>query len=628
MGVNRANPGDASVNPQDQTQAPPVYGQPHQQNWQQQPQNGFGDPSQTQQPQRSNIGALRGFSRTVTRSGGSESAHAFIAKFQECLEGQLHKGTFTLLPLTPEVNGTILPAITVSKSTTIAGGTVVIGVHTLIVETKRLDARTINTQPNVQVPLESVPGDIYNDQMWQIVAKQMKDHYGQAAVIYEGSASVIPMEVDVEDKSTVNSIISYATDAAEGILRECVPELKRVFSADLLRGANGRTIARLDWNPPPVGTSAGLPIRNDVSITLSYSENQNQNDFSNNTVDLAIVDGYIDLNYVTPQAVGYGQIPTTQHYFPRFVITNIDSLIGQNTLELTLFSIACAAIIARNGAWTRVFQPKFGNATGNTNLRNLGAIGYDLPGLTNGGAGGNIDLTTDPGSVLDLINQAIHNHLIISFDIPETGELSWLQIVFHTAARGDQNSINTIVNAANTLTGNHFHNRLAMLPQRQIALDDQNRIHLGYYVENGQKIDIRTIDYLAMLNLVGGRDITIAHNYDRTYSPDMPLVERLDQRLRILNTATGEGGLHLKGYAQRITFPPAILDALIGSLQDAGVVVTPSNIHYDGQTQQRRTFQQLAPLAWQPQFGNFFYDGGTGWNNQYSMTPRFGSWSY
>src|SRR5690606_27028199 len=112
-----------------------------------------------------------------------------------------------------------------------------------------------------------------------------------------------------------------------------------------------------------------------------------------------------------------------------------------------------------------------------------------------------------------------------------------------------------------------------------VAVPEYNRIHLGYYTNaDGEMRDIRDIDYLALLNMIGGKDIRtveeVMDTFDRT---DIPVEIRLDRRYRILKEVLGDS-MVIKGYATRITFDAKFIEALIAACESAGINVRSGNI--------------------------------------------------
>ncbi len=160
------------------------------------------------------------------------------------------------------------------------------------------------------------------------------------------------------------------------------------------------------------------------------------------------------------------------------------------------------------------------------------------------------------------------------------GELSWIHQIFIAAANGDEYSYNSLIAAANNLTNGAFEQTFTNVYGNEVIChDDGNRIHLGYYVdEHGERRDLRDLDYLAVLNLVGKSNPAMVEEWENTFTQsEIPLEMRMERRRNIMK-ALYSGKMEVKGFARRITFNPNFIIALSQACERAGLVVRPGNL--------------------------------------------------
>ncbi len=484
-----------------------------------------------------------------------------------------------------------------------SSGQVHVAVYSMVVEASggKLPSRYINIG-NTPVEIEQVPGDTVNKELWDKTILFLRDVFGPQAQYHNAGAMVLPSELQPEDEIHIRNVSYMVTQALFTVMEHEVTGTMEPISVSMVdNGAN--VSASLDYNPADIENAVGLPLRSNLAVTMRASlSNGAQTSLHEQVLDLTRVDGYIDLIYVKPSAPAWGQPQQTQHYYPRYVITRLDSQVNLITLELQLLALSSAVLVGRNMAWSSVFLPRYN--VGEKDLRDIGAIGYE------------VNLTGDPNAqpariptksesfgrreLYNLITAAIVDSVVYSLDVEETGPLAWITQTFIAAANGDQLAYQAIVEAANNLTDGHFGR---MWNNGAIAQDDYNRIHLGYYIDHsGKRCDLRDLDYLAMLNLFGDRDMQAFHEWAATFEDaNIPLEIRLEKRMKIMRALLPD--LRLKGYARRITFTADFIATLEAAIQAAGLVVRPNNVQIiEGPSVHRGTFN-AQQFAVSPQVG-------------------------
>lgn len=522
-----------------------------------------------------------------------------------------------------KTRGGVGTCIVVSMSQQAANGRTMAAAHTIIIEASngQLPNRTINT-PNGVIEIPTVAGDAYTESLWEKVRAEVQG--GDKNVdVYDAVASVIPRELSPDDEHRTHMVLMFAVEACYRILQESMGT-STPFCLEAIPKSD-RIVAKVDANPQPVETPTGLPIRSDIAIHLSASETSNQNDpFAAPTQDITSIDGYVDLVYAHPPIPVHGMPPVTQHYYPRLVITNIESRLGALTLEIFLLAIHTSTLLGKNLAWANCFLPRI---SGGDTLRDIGAIGLEMPALTGdpskpamikSSALSNEDFYT-------LITTAIHPSLSYSIDVEESGCNSWLTGVFTAAAMGDATANRVIINAADNLTNGAFSK---CYQGGALVNDDVNRIHLGYYTDQRTlaKRDIRSLDYLGVLNWIGQSDMQQVIEWDSTFTdanlnPDV----RLQKRTKLIEKFFTD--CKIKGYARRLTFTADFIVALNRAVTMVDRQIQPTNIQFDMGGNQRRGGEAMAGYAVDPRAmaGSFNYaSSGGGSSFVGSMQSRWG----
>lgn len=455
-----------------------------------------------------------------------------------------------------------------------------VSVATLIVEASAaaLQNRTTNIG-GTPVEIEVVPGDIFwgSDDFWIQAVNAVTESYGNVQV-NDAGAQVLPRELDPEDEHRLRGVLYQASSACQTIMDNVLGGVEEPFNVGWVQAGDSLS-ARVDFGNDNIENAVGLPLRADVIITQQGSLNNtasNPGQFEQ-VKDISIVTGYVDLVFVPPPAPALGQAPMTQSYFPRFVMTRLDTQIDANTLELQLAALASAFLLTRGSAYRGSFKPR---PISGTDLHDIGAIGYEVNLTGNPNAEPDRILTKDDSfgnvQLQQLLQAAVHDGLMYSLDIEETGELAWIHQTFIAAANNDPTAVAAIVQAANNLTKNVFG---TIWNNGQIAQDDGTRIHLGYFVDNeGRKHDLREIDYLAMLNLAGRDHPGLIQEFENTYvATNVPLEIRLEKRIKLIKGFIS-GKLEVKNFARRITFAGDFIVALARSIEAAGLHIRPTNL--------------------------------------------------
>lgn len=575
----------------------------------------------------SGIAALRhSLQNPISRSTSGEAVNRFKEAFTKALakEGEQMAGV-KLLTLDGKIRGSALSSILLSRC---HEGKVAVANLILEASAPMLPPTEIQIGNN-KLELPTLPGDVNNAIYWDKIRAVVRESYGDVEVVYAGGM-VIPVEMTSDDEPRIRNVIYYADNGVYNTLINASKLTVQPFTVASLRNPGLKVSTRRNFAPEPVETATGLPVRADLTINTIATENA-KGPLESNVAELASISAYVDLVYMPPEAPVMGQPQTTQHYYANVIATKIEPVTDRITLELQLFAIAQLALLSKNWTWANVFRNR--ESVQGTDTRDIGAVGYDVPqyaGKTDG-VGQRIDLKSaavPTDAFLNFITTAIRPMPIFSYDVEETGEMSWLNLTFVAAANGDEQANRAIIQACDNLTNGHFSQ---LFKGGNFFFDSDNVIHFGHYVdrETGRRVDIRTVDYLAMLNLVGQSELRAALEFAETYDDvNKDAAVRLEKRLRILERVCGNT-LRITGKGRRITCVPHGIDCLVQAIVNAGLVINPDNVYNEFNGTSRRGNENLARLAYQGQGFNSLFNHsqaagpmGGGFVNQFLWSGR------
>jgi hypothetical protein len=463
-------------------------------------------------------------------------------------------------------------------------------VHTLLVESSgmgRIPARTFQLGGGRTAVVDGVAGDAYDNHYWTVLSDHLRKSFGENTDFRDAGCSVIPTEVTPDHKAEIHSLVAEATNALYYAQAKAQnPESLVVSANDFLTGEP--LVANVEVNTGDVQNAAGHVVRTDVKINVDAMLKTGEAVSAIQNMPISQVGGFVDLVY-TPHpsqiamanawaSTNPNSVYSAVTYTPRFVITTMDTAFDVTTLELELLALATSTLMSNDNAWVELFYNKMPSGD-DIDLRDIGAIGYQVnfSGASDW-KGAKIDTKGDNFSVNDfrqMMASAFNQELIYSQDIPETGEKSWIQSIFIAAARGDQAAAQAILKAANNLTGGVFAQRYQ--GANNPVMGDITRIHLGQFETKSGIKDIRSCDNLAMLNMMGGSDMAVVVDYMRTFDDPTEAPEvKLERRAKYIR-GTFCDNPRITGYANRITYNPNFISALVESLGACGMKFSQQN---------------------------------------------------
>jgi hypothetical protein len=546
--------------------------------------------------------------RVFDATSYGENFKAAAEAFKEVLEGYEDKGYNKQFFLVPVTDGSLHCNALVYVGVYNIAGSIKAVAYTMMLEntgSPLKPQRGNDPQTGELFEIPRMTGSQYDNTYWARVSQLVAQRVGNNAEVLDAGATVVHSEMKWDDKSAIkqllnnaenacvtyaNSLSGYRIEAPFNIALDIDPQVDRITCA-------------FNFNPQPLTTVDGQPIRNDVEVKLSaYAENAGQ---VQTTEAITTVNGYVELIAAAPQQMHYGNmmgwggynpqqmLDMTRRYYPQFTITSTGTGISNaQGPEFQLLALFAASLVGENNNWHHAFAPKMVNGI---DINDIGAINYELKmGLEDPNERPKRIVTKDHSfttqSLHQLLYTACHESMSIALDIEETGTRTWVNsmlLLAGGAPGGNAQALSdagkqahaAIIQAANNLTNGEFAKFFTDTNQL-IAVRDGTRIQGGYYVssESHQKMDIRNVDLLAVLNFVGETDPRIVDEWKLITSSTsgMSTPKRVALRQQKLQQLLGESFV-LKAYYERVVITWQFMDALRKAAVAAGLIVRPEN---------------------------------------------------
>lgn len=543
----------------------------------------------TQQPRQMNVAGI------ITTFGGRSrlaAADAEVSKVQNVFNEFFEKNqndailkSYRTVTVSSQQTGNF--GALVLSNTRLINGVTAIFVSTMIVEKSRPQALEPSQQQigNTTVDIFVGPADAYTDNFLVQVSDEVKRQHGKSdATIIDCGYQIIydltPLEAD-----QFQPVIDEAINAIDHAM-DMVNADRNIFGLNLIMNNPAirvRSRVALDqYKTEP----NGLPIRSDIRTELVIAQLSNSRApiADNSEVRLCETSAYVDLIY-TPPATQYQQYGQNYqagqfiqpHYIPRIVMTNFSVDLPHSSLEFMLLGVASMASLARQRAYGVVWRGGFGGTQ--SNLRNLGAVGLQVPGLSPDGQAAILDVSADIRELYALMDTVLAPSPVFTLEIEQGGQGNWATSIFARAAQGNQNAQELLVNAADNLTNHNFSKVYAQLSNgvaQPLITTTDDLSYVGYYNRDGEYRDIRELDLLAILNTVGQKDPQLVQDYLTTLCSPEHVHVRLFRRNRILQRIAKD--VHIKAYSKKYDFSAIFIEALTRSVAACGLVINNDNI--------------------------------------------------
>lgn len=446
--------------------------------------------------------------------------------------------------------------------------------------------------------------------------------------------TVVPSNFNPDDKYACHALALNAGLACSTELSIRDPQFTDLNLANL--ATDSSLNVNIGFNRTQIADAVGTPMRSDILINFaSKKQGQQQRNASVNSGDREVkvseVSGYVDLLWNPVAGAAFNpynpvQQQNTQKYAARLVMTNLASSFSY-TPSSVLLALATALSLREDNNWIQTFRPL--STIGNEiDMTDIGALNIEANLMNEAsGYGTRIDTKSDSFKLEDLgqlIAALIQPGLIVSLDCPESGPQSWYLSVFAAASNGSPAATRVIYDAANTLTNGAFGK---YFPQgTQMFVDTNNRVHMGYWTDRmGNKRDIRDIDHVAVCNLAGERNPQAIRDWSDTFlRTQYPLLQRLAARKRMISALTNETAV-FTGFAQRVTFSAAFMDALSKGIRETNVPVRINTPLSGSDFNNQRGVAGFAGAALLAPGQTFMQSPGYGYQAQYSPQGGYGS---
>ncbi len=584
----------------------------------------FSQPKEPTQENKMNQAPNRGIVANTMQArrsrfgrGAGESVQAYLEVCKKImargLEGaaESEKESWKLLILDKMVHKTEMSAILMTYTVNPKSDNSVTAVYQILIESTIGILNPVVCQlgqTSIEIPV--VASDVPNHMWAQKVTTAVKTSLRSGKVVDAG-AMVLHKELSAEDEEAIGGIMHNATEALFlhlaliGAVNEAPMTIANrlddeVYSASVL------------YNPEPSFTIDGLPVRSDIKIVTTarcktVGASQNVLNTDNQPVEFSRLNLFVDFMYDDRVPMLYNQVPDTRRYYPNIIVTRVETADSPLTLESQLLSLSQVMLMSQMPGWIPVFLRKMNPED---SLRDIGAFGYELPGLTNPQAVGQAAVGIkgalvntksakfDATALAQLIQYSVHtDKTIYSIDVEECGDQTFATMVFALAGEGDAFANKALTQAADNLTGGIFSNILAERNIKDLRWvnNDKNRIHLGYFTDAKKNIrrDLREPDYLTALTHFGANNLNYVVEWSRTFdATSAPLEQRMASRWNMIQQMFSSATL--KGYARRFTFNPMALAILQAACVRCGFQVTATN---SGQLDMRSSARQIGDLA-------------------------------
>ncbi len=435
--------------------------------------------------------------------------------------------------------------------------------------------RTLAQGGNVEITrLSSDAADnaLY-DRVKEVLKTKFPDHQ-----ISGVDSCIIPRDFDVKDDGAVRQVAYMAALACGNELAIDAPGFEDLRIRGLTQTAKRSLNLLINYGRILRTDAVSHPTRSDVRCILKDTPPMRVNDLQVNTPErstyLAEVNGFMDVMYVGGNDVNPylpNQSIKVDNYAARFVITDIDRLPGY-TIGSMLLAISTVSILATENYWMLAFRPQ-SSSRDQLDITDIGALGYEIDFTRNPEtAHKKIDTKSEGFNsqmLASYLSSILKPGLIVSLDVPDAAPQTWYTRIFAAAERNVVNAVRRIIDSATYLTDGNFP---ANYDVNNIFADVGNRIHMGYYYnKDGQKRDIREIDYLAVANFYGENDRQKIVDWSDTFTRhNIPIEIRLAERKKMIQAMT-DNHVEFTGYATRVTFSSHFLDELVKSIKNAGL---------------------------------------------------------
>lgn len=517
-----------------------------------------------------------------------------------------------------------------------------VAAHLVVVESRMKLQPRVETLNNTTFTFHNTAGNTVTTDTMAGVEKLIRTHYRNDKLTFiNGGFTVIPVEVELDDLTTLNRLVEHTAEAAYARLQMFNINNVEDEGVQLARAAKAKSVrwaAQIEEKPQNQTDVTGQIIRADFSIKTAMIPNQNQNQqYQLGALEFGEVNVFCSPVYAEPQqmpmANGLWGPVSSQHYYNRVVVKDFRT--GQDirmSIGSLLMLLATTSSLAVNNVWQRAYIPNRHIDPSQTDIHDIGAIGYEVPMLNpdNHLQQGQpprkemiktktAEFTTDKFNMV--MGTAFYQDLLYCVDVPDGHYMLGL---FVAEANGNVNARNIIGKVLNAMTEGRFYNEFS--PDESMFYTDGERVINGYYVSSttGVTRSLDDIDHLALLNITSGEAEWIK-NWEQFDGAQSPQELRLARRTEIIQTFAEDRAV-IKSYSTRLTVRPKFMRALSQTLVDSHLFPQLTNGMNTVASYNRANANQFANLVINPMnIPNVFAGNG---GNQFGNYQGFGTQPY
>lgn len=517
----------------------------------------------------------------IQRSMKRNQIGEITSKFTEVVDETISQASgnlkYRVLPVDGTTHSMHYSVLTLVAEGAIGGKTVG-AMYTLILEGSNNRPapaiETIGRINNVEIPITAMDAwdvNTFNKTLEVVVLAIGHDN------VLNAGACVVPSDIDVLDKARINEIVWNANEALYSAFETSYPEAFDHLNITDYIDQTERVALNTEFNNGNVENVVGLPQRSDIHMRVSVSDiGETGNVYTdwnhNSNRELLEVCGFVNAVFtgIAPQQPGQPVI--TQTMLPQIVLTKIGAIDMPQTPETYLLGLSLAALLGDEYQWAQQFM-----GWGQAGIHDIGGVGLRLP-VETPQVIDTASNTFGEKEMYDLVATVFQPNPVFSLDCEDTGPDSWLTGIFVEAANGNPAATQYIVDAANRLTNGNFSSYWG---GGAVVETTGTRVHVGTYRDaaSGELRDLRDMDSLAMLNLLGHTDMEAVEAFEDTFNNlGLPVELRLAQRLDILRQQLGSSNVNVRGMAERLVITSEFLNALVSACGDAGLLVDQNGL--------------------------------------------------
>lgn len=503
--------------------------------------------------------------------------------------------------------------------------------HTMMIEkTGAYPNRLTETIGGVQYDLVRTPAEAMDEDFARQIQNTVSAATGiPADAVCLVDSVLVPNEFDAENENAVIGLLSNSLNAVYVETEHLVNDFRGKNITELISDMrNGKFYVSLAFNSDDASyfDSTGMPIRQDVCVSLSYRTNSQPNRRSVNQgedqVEICRTYGYMDFEFVPSRPMN-GMVPT-QKFVSNFIITDVDSPTLALTPDILMLGVASVASLNQDMAWTQAFRPTPARKN-EIDFNDIGALNIE-GNLTNDptGYGRKYDTkskTVQAGELITFLTAMCHPDMMVSIDLPKAGPKTWATSVFQyihflNAEKAYQRMNDFLINATN---GSY------MPPAAPMFLTVSNKIHGGFYKTKDGVRDIRHLSsYLAFANFVAETSqapAMLTQYTNSLYMAGTPSDLRASQRRKFIDDMSGQTAVYKQMY-DRVTFNRDTLRNWITALSSVGCSPIFSNMGGGNDMFIRRATADFggAMLGQDIRFMGASVNPFNSWNNQFGYT--------